>query len=123
MLWRAARRGHSELARAHKGWGTALKPSWEPILVFRKPLEGTVTHTVLKHGTGGLNIDGCRVAADMSEFVSGTGKPRSGMGHAKGYGMGGSAQSSNKPYAPPTAQTIVTVPATTTQDPQENPTA
>lgn len=43
------------------GWGTALKPSWEPILVFRKPLEGTVIENVLAHGTGALNIDGTRV--------------------------------------------------------------
>jgi len=43
------------------GWGTALKPSWEPILVFRKPFEGTVAKNVLQHGCGGLNIDGCRV--------------------------------------------------------------
>ena len=44
-----------------EGWGTALKPSWEPILVFRKPVEGTVAENVLKHGTGGMNIDGTRV--------------------------------------------------------------
>lgn len=43
------------------GWGTALKPAWEPIILARKPLEGTVAANVLKHGTGALNIDGCRV--------------------------------------------------------------
>jgi len=48
-------------ARRWAGWGTALKPAWEPIIVARKPLEGTVARNVLKHGTGGLNIDGCRV--------------------------------------------------------------
>ena len=47
-----------------EGWGTALKPAWEPILVCRKPLEGTVAANVLAHGTGGLNIDGCRVGTD-----------------------------------------------------------
>ena len=44
------------------GWGTALKPAWEPIIVARKPLEGTVAANVLAHGTGALNIDGCRVS-------------------------------------------------------------
>lgn len=43
------------------GWGTALKPAHEPIVVARKPLAGTVAANVLAHGTGALNIDGCRV--------------------------------------------------------------
>jgi hypothetical protein len=51
----------TELARQWQGWGTALKPAMEPITVARKPLIGTVTENVLEHGTGGLNIDGCRV--------------------------------------------------------------
>ena len=50
-----------EAARQWDGWGTALKPAWEPIIVARKPLEGTVAANVLAHGTGALNIDGCRV--------------------------------------------------------------
>lgn len=44
--------------------GTALKPAWEPIVLARKPLIGTVDANVLVHGTGGLNIDGCRVETD-----------------------------------------------------------
>jgi len=49
-----------------EGWGTALKPAHEPIVVARKPLgEKTVAKNVLKYGTGGINIDGCRVG--MSE--------------------------------------------------------
>jgi site-specific DNA-methyltransferase (adenine-specific) len=43
------------------GWGTALKPALEPITVARKPLEGTVADNVLRYGTGGINVDGCRV--------------------------------------------------------------
>ena len=43
------------------GWGTALKPAWEPIVLARKPFKGTVAANVLAHGTGALNIDGCRV--------------------------------------------------------------
>lgn len=43
------------------GWGTALKPAFEPIVMGRKPLVGTVAANVITHGTGALNIDGCRV--------------------------------------------------------------
>src|SRR5699024_7587003 len=43
------------------GWGTALKPAIEPIILARKPLDGTVANNVLAHGVGGLNIDACRV--------------------------------------------------------------
>lgn len=48
-----------------QGWGTALKPSWEPICMGRKPLIGTVAENVLEHGTGALNIDGCRVGDEV----------------------------------------------------------
>ena len=48
-------------ARQWQGWGTALKPALEPITVARKPLIGTVAENVLAHGTGALNIDGCRI--------------------------------------------------------------
>lgn len=47
-----------------EGWGTALKPAHEPIVMARKPLEGTVANNVLEWGVGGINIDGCRVAPD-----------------------------------------------------------
>ncbi|WP_255772370.1 DNA-methyltransferase [Mycobacteroides abscessus] len=49
-------------AKRWQGWGTALKPSFEPIVVARKPLAGTVAANVLEHGTGALNIDACRVS-------------------------------------------------------------
>ena len=48
-------------ARQWHGWGTALKPALEPITVARKPLIGTVVANVLAHGTGAINVDGCRV--------------------------------------------------------------
>ncbi len=54
----------SEEAKPWAGWGTALKPSHEPMVLARKPLEGTVAANVLKWGVGGLNIDGCRVGTD-----------------------------------------------------------
>lgn len=44
-----------------QGWGTALKPAWEPIVLARKPLTGTVAANVQRHGTGALNIDGTRI--------------------------------------------------------------
>ncbi len=43
------------------GWGTQLKPSYEPIVVARKPCEGSIVDNVLKYGVGGINIDECRV--------------------------------------------------------------
>lgn len=49
-----------------QGWGTALKPAWEPIILARKPLCGTVAENVLAHGTGGLNIDGCRIGTEQT---------------------------------------------------------
>ena len=50
-----------------EGWGTALKPAHEPIVMARKPLEGTVVDNVLKHGVGGINIDECRVGKEILE--------------------------------------------------------
>jgi hypothetical protein len=59
-------------AKKWEGWGTALKPAHEPIVMARKPLEGTVAQTVLTHGTGGINIDGCRVGrADGDDSSAG----------------------------------------------------
>lgn len=58
-------------AQEWDGWGTALKPGWEPIVVARKPLAGTVAGNVLEHGTGAINVKGCQVgfagAADEQE--------------------------------------------------------
>ena len=51
----------ADAAAQWEGWGTCLKPAWEPIIVARKPLDGTVAHNVLTWGVGALNIDGCRV--------------------------------------------------------------
>jgi DNA modification methylase len=55
----------TDAARQWRGWGTALKPAWEPICLARKPLsEGTVAANVLRWGTGAINVDGCRIATD-----------------------------------------------------------
>jgi DNA modification methylase len=48
-------------AQQWQGWGTALKPAHEPIVLARKPLAGTVAGNVLEYGTGALNVDGCRI--------------------------------------------------------------
>lgn len=52
----------SEEAKKWCGWGTALKPAWEPIIMARKPFEGTVADNLLKWGVGAINIDACRIA-------------------------------------------------------------
>jgi DNA modification methylase len=48
-----------------EGWGTALKPALEPFTIARKPFKGTVADNVLENGTGGINIDGCRIGNDL----------------------------------------------------------
>lgn len=59
----------SGFPKSHNGpWGgTALKPAWEPIIMARKPLIGTVAANVEAHGTGGLNIDGCRLGSGPTQ--------------------------------------------------------
>ena len=54
----------TDAAKQWSGWGTALKPSLEPITVARKPLCGTVAANLLEYGTGALNVDGCRVGTE-----------------------------------------------------------
>jgi len=69
------------------GWGTALKPAHEPIVVARKPMVGTVAHNVLAHGTGALNIDGCRVGTELSGWNGLTSKvDNSTSWHLRGTG-------------------------------------
>ena len=56
-----------------EGWGTALKPAWEPICVARKPFKGTVAENVARWGTGAINIAGCRI--ETSDELTGSGSP------------------------------------------------
>lgn len=67
-----------------QGWGTALKPAFEPIVVARKPLAGTVAANVLAHGTGALNIDGCRVST-TDKLGGGANKSESNDTRHEGY--------------------------------------
>lgn len=75
----------TELAKKWDGWGTCLKPAWEPIVLARRPLVGTVAENVQQFGVGGLNIDGCRVPAgsDYSEL-----DVTQGGGRQSGFGTG-----------------------------------
>ncbi len=59
----------------YEGWGTALKPAHEPIVMARKPFKGSVAKNVLEYGTGGINIDECRVGTEkVSTHSNGVGK-------------------------------------------------
>jgi site-specific DNA-methyltransferase (adenine-specific) len=60
----------TDAAKQWQGWGTALKPAHEPIVLARKPLDGTVANNVLTHGVGGINIDDCRVGTDGATYNS-----------------------------------------------------
>jgi DNA modification methylase len=64
FVTREDKAANSDAAQQWAGWGTALKPAFEPVVVARKPLSGTVAANVLAHGTGALNIDGCRIEHD-----------------------------------------------------------
>lgn len=57
-------------AQHWEGWGTALKPAFEPVIMARKPFVGTVAANVLEHGTGAINIDACRVSADAADDLN-----------------------------------------------------
>ena len=67
---RGSKSGEVEVTKGNsewEGWGTALKPAHEPIVMARKPLsEKSIADNVLKHGTGGINIDGCRIKGDTN---------------------------------------------------------
>ena len=74
----------------HEGWGTALKPAWEPIIMARKPLDGTVAANVQRWGTGAINVGECRVVVDpdvddmLREVVR---KPRESQTWEQGSGF------------------------------------
>jgi len=65
----------TDAAREWSGWGTALKPAHEPIVMARKPLMGTVAQNVQEHGTGALNIDGCRIGTTVETWPVSRAKP------------------------------------------------
>jgi site-specific DNA-methyltransferase (adenine-specific) len=76
----------TEAAKQWQGWGTALKPAYEPIIVARKPLRGTVAGNVLEWGTGGINVDACRVGTDMiTTCAKQKGSSFTSVGDAQGF--------------------------------------
>jgi site-specific DNA-methyltransferase (adenine-specific) len=75
----------TEEAKQWEGWGTALKPAFEPIVVARKPLIGTVAENVLTHGTGALNIDGSRIGT--TDNLNGGAYAAEGKERNDGWGM------------------------------------
>lgn len=76
----------SGFPKSHNGpWGgTALKPAWEPIIMARKPLIGTVAANHAAHGTGALNIDGCRIAYETTQNPATNPLYRKQAGYANG---------------------------------------
>ncbi|NNM65741.1 MAG: site-specific DNA-methyltransferase [Burkholderiales bacterium] len=58
----------SDEARAWEGFGTGLKPAWEPIIIARKPLTGSIGRNVVQHGCGALNIEACRVEVEDTAY-------------------------------------------------------
>jgi DNA modification methylase len=90
----------SKEARKWDGWGTALKPAFEPIVVGRKPFAGTVAANVLAYGTGALNIDGCRTAY-RSDSDKSSARPQ-GQATARTGSLAGKAQT-----CPDTSKTVM----------------
>jgi DNA modification methylase len=97
----------SDSAKQWEGWGTALKPAFEPIVLARKPIEGTVAQNVMKHGVGGINIDGCRVHTrdNLNGGAYSVGGNRSTLAgddrNAKGAGMFAAGKTANDDYNQP----------------------
>lgn len=61
----------TDLAKEWQGWGTCLKPAYEPIIVARKPFKGSVVDNIIKYRVGGINIDGCRIGNEKRTQFSG----------------------------------------------------
>ena len=78
----------SSNAKQWQGWGTALKPAHEPIVVARKPLVGTVADNVLEWGVGAMNIDGCRIGIDLDNELNLRPNAKNHKGHGSSFGLG-----------------------------------
>jgi predicted RNA methylase len=86
------------------GGGSALRPDWFPIILARKPLDGTVASTVAKWGTGGLNVDGCRVgwsgAADAAAAAVGFAESRKNGTVRQSQSIGKESRGGENTYHP-----------------------
>lgn len=79
----------TDLAKEWQGWGTCLKPAYEPIIVARKPFKGSVVDNIIKYRVGGINIDGCRVGEGRfpaNVITDGSEEVRSGLPETKSSG-------------------------------------
>jgi len=99
-------------AQQWSGWGTALKPAHEPIILARKPLQGSVATNVLRHGTGAINVDACRVG-DGGQLKWAT--PR-GMGSEHSFADDAWTQAQGRPYAAATSSAVGRWPANVLHD-------
>jgi hypothetical protein len=59
----------TEAAKLWHGWGSALKPAWEPIILAMNPLDGTFAENALEHGVAGLNVDGGRIGTEVTTTI------------------------------------------------------
>lgn len=82
----------SPLARQWEGYGTALKPAWEPIILARKPLEGTIASNVTTWGTGALAIDACRIGDEPRHNPPAGNKPGGSSYNLSAVGMPADAE-------------------------------
>lgn len=86
---RAETEAETDAARTWNGYGTALKPAWEPCIVAMKPLDGTFAENALRHGVAGLNIEAGRIRVDASDDIHAKNPhTKGGFGHgdAQVYG-------------------------------------
>jgi site-specific DNA-methyltransferase (adenine-specific) len=85
----------TEAAQRWDGWGTALKPAHEPIVLARKPIVDTVIENIASFGTGALNIDAARIPID--EYLPQYTPSKSGLGNNGIYGASSRQQGANSP--------------------------
>lgn len=88
----------TDSARQWQGWGTALKPAFEPVVVARKPFQGTVAANVLAYGTGAINVDACRIGTEGGSSIPG-GMNSLNAGNAS-HGYRASAYQTDTPEPP-----------------------
>jgi site-specific DNA-methyltransferase (adenine-specific) len=81
--------GFPKSLKVGDGWGTALKPAWEPIIMARKPFIGTVAANVTRYGTAALNIEKCRVGAESTIRGAGVSNTRRNAYHTYASDNGG----------------------------------
>lgn len=110
----------TEAADLWDGWGTALKPAFEPIIMAMKPLDGTFAANALEHGVAGLNVDGCRIPTQDGETYN-TSPASSGYCGIDGYELGRGRCPDNMPAGRWPANVILDEEAGALLDEQSGP--